>query len=196
MTEDKIALRALLEKGSDATFLREMIGFAAKQLPEETLGRIRVTVLLNQDVQNHPILINGSPEIMDLAPDPDEDLIQVPFISRLRPTALEGSGILPAEANAPFTDAFVADGHATSRQDQLDIPQAEAEAMIQPDRVGDDLRRKTEASVGILVSAHGTTLSQDQPGRQADNTAVKNGVALEGVGDTRRKTLHSMSIHS
>jgi hypothetical protein len=31
MTEDKIALRALLEKGSDATFLREMIGFAAER---------------------------------------------------------------------------------------------------------------------------------------------------------------------
>jgi transposase-like protein len=32
MTEDKIALRALLEKGSDVTFLREMIGFAAERL--------------------------------------------------------------------------------------------------------------------------------------------------------------------
>jgi hypothetical protein len=32
MTEDKIALRELLEKGSDATFLREMIGFAAERL--------------------------------------------------------------------------------------------------------------------------------------------------------------------
>src|SRR4030088_1356759 len=39
MTEDKIALRALLEKGSDATFLREMIGFAAQRLMElETEG--------------------------------------------------------------------------------------------------------------------------------------------------------------
>src|SRR3546814_1490429 len=34
MTEDKIALRALLEKGSDATFLRELIGFAAQRLME------------------------------------------------------------------------------------------------------------------------------------------------------------------
>src|SRR6266850_6803235 len=34
MTEDKIALRALLEKGSDATFLREMIGFAAQRVME------------------------------------------------------------------------------------------------------------------------------------------------------------------
>ena len=39
MTEDTIALRTLLEKGSDATFLREMIGFAAQRLMElETEG--------------------------------------------------------------------------------------------------------------------------------------------------------------
>ena len=34
MTDDKIALRELLEKGSDASFLREMIGFAAARLME------------------------------------------------------------------------------------------------------------------------------------------------------------------
>ena len=30
MTDDKIALRELLEKGSDTTLLREMIGFDAR----------------------------------------------------------------------------------------------------------------------------------------------------------------------
>ena len=39
MTDDNIALRALLEKGSDTTFLRQMIGFAAQRLMElETEG--------------------------------------------------------------------------------------------------------------------------------------------------------------
>jgi transposase-like protein len=39
MTDDKIALRELLEKGSDVTMLREMIGFAAQRLMElETDG--------------------------------------------------------------------------------------------------------------------------------------------------------------
>jgi putative transposase len=39
MTDDKMALRALLEKGSDATFLRDTIGFAAQRLMElETEG--------------------------------------------------------------------------------------------------------------------------------------------------------------
>lgn len=40
MTDDKIALSTLLEKPSDASFLREMIGFAAEglmQLKTETL---------------------------------------------------------------------------------------------------------------------------------------------------------------
>ena len=32
MTNDKIALRELLEKGSDVNFLREMIAFAAERL--------------------------------------------------------------------------------------------------------------------------------------------------------------------
>ena len=34
MTDDKIALRELLERGPDAGFLREMIGFAAQRLME------------------------------------------------------------------------------------------------------------------------------------------------------------------
>ena len=34
MTDDKVALRELLEKGSDTTLLREMIGFAAQRLME------------------------------------------------------------------------------------------------------------------------------------------------------------------
>lgn len=34
MTDDKDALRALLAKGSDASVLREMIGFAAQRLME------------------------------------------------------------------------------------------------------------------------------------------------------------------
>ena len=39
MTTDRIALRELLEKGSDASFLREMIGFAGQRLMElETEG--------------------------------------------------------------------------------------------------------------------------------------------------------------
>ena len=40
MTSDKITLRALLEKGSDVTFLREMIRFAAERLMQLEMGEL------------------------------------------------------------------------------------------------------------------------------------------------------------
>jgi hypothetical protein len=40
MTDGRIALRELLEKGSDATFPREMIGFAAQRLMELEVGEL------------------------------------------------------------------------------------------------------------------------------------------------------------
>ncbi len=40
MTDDQTALRDLLAKGSDATFLREMIGFAAERLMELEVGAL------------------------------------------------------------------------------------------------------------------------------------------------------------
>lgn len=40
MTDDRIALRELLEKGSDASFLREMIGFAAQRLMELEVSEV------------------------------------------------------------------------------------------------------------------------------------------------------------
>lgn len=36
MTDDKIALRAMLETGSDAIFLYEIIGFSAQRLTQTT----------------------------------------------------------------------------------------------------------------------------------------------------------------
>lgn len=40
MTKEQTALRDLLAKGSDASFLREMIGFAAERLMELEVGEI------------------------------------------------------------------------------------------------------------------------------------------------------------
>jgi hypothetical protein len=47
--------------------------------------------------------------------------------------------------------------------------------MLQPDRMGDDLRRKTEASVGVLGSSHGESLPK--PPHLGNLTAPWAGIA-------------------
>lgn len=50
---------------------------------EEALHRLGIALGLNQDVEHNAILIDGAPEIMLYALDPDEDLAHVPLVAWL-----------------------------------------------------------------------------------------------------------------
>jgi hypothetical protein len=60
---------------------------ALEKFPEEFLGSVLVTSPLHEDVEDIPVLIHGAPQILPLAIDWQEDLIQVPLISRSRASA-------------------------------------------------------------------------------------------------------------
>ena len=60
----------------------------AEQCAEKALGRIRVVVILQEDVQYLAVLVHRSPQVLLLASDPHEHLIQVPTPPRATlPTA-------------------------------------------------------------------------------------------------------------
>src|SRR5689334_14514663 len=84
----------------------------------------------------------------------------MPLVTGLRSAALQGRGEYPAEAQAPLADALVADHDAALGQDQFDIAQAQAEAVIEPHRVLDDLSRKAEASIRVQRQVHGRSLPE------------------------------------
>jgi hypothetical protein len=79
----------------------------AEKLAEKALGRARVPPGLDQDIQHDPILIDCSPELMDLASDPDQHLIEVPFIPGFWPSSLERCRELPSKPDAPLSDALM-----------------------------------------------------------------------------------------
>jgi hypothetical protein len=56
---------------------------------------------------------------------------------------------VPIMASAPAPDALGGDHNAALSQDQLDIAQAEAEHMIQPHGIADDLGWEAMAVVGV-----------------------------------------------
>lgn len=87
--------------------------------------------------------------------------------------ALEPVGELPSEAQAPLPDRLVLDLDAERRQDQLDLPQAQTEALVQPYGLVDDLGREAEAAVGgrgVLVSAN---TPRESRSRQPDGTLMQ-----------------------
>jgi hypothetical protein len=65
-------------------------------------------------------------------------------------------------------DAFVRDGYAAFGQDQLDVTQTEAEHMIQPHGMTDDLGWKAMATIRPALGCHPASFaclaSRHQPG--------------------------------
>src|ERR1700745_30189 len=162
----EIAALAVLDLGQDLAFGGSValelvcddhprnIPQALQQLAEEPRGRGRIAPALNQNVEDISSLIDRAPKIVLLAADPDEHLVHVPLVAGLGPPPLQRIGEDPAEAQAPLADALVADDDSTRRQDQLNIPLAQAEAVIEPDRMLDDHGREAEVATRVRRYRH------------------------------------------
>src|SRR3954471_1767883 len=93
-------------------------------------------------------------EVVELAADADEHLVQVPLVAWAGTALLERAGERPPEPQARGAYALVAHDDAALGQDRLDLAQAQAEAVVEPDGVGDDLGREAEAAVRVGGRPH------------------------------------------
>ena len=134
-------------------------------LAEEPLGGSGIASALHQDVEHVTVLVHCAPEKVQFAADADEHLVREPFVARPRPTALQLVREQPAEAQPPVPDGLVADHNTPRRKDQLDVTQAEAEAVVQPHCMLNDLGWISKASVraGGHHAAETATLPPDPP---------------------------------
>ena len=138
-----------------------------QQSLEEPFRGGPITSSLNQDVEHNPMLIDCAPEVALHALDPDEHLIEVPLVSWPRPAAAQAIGEIRAEFLAPPSHRFVGDDNAALSQDQLHIAQAEAEYVVQPHGMADDLGRKPMTIVGVGWWLHAASLSRFQANHQS-----------------------------
>jgi hypothetical protein len=125
---------------------------------EESLRRLGIAPGLNQDIEHNAILINGTPEIMLHALDADEDFVHMPLVTRSWPAAAWAVGETGGELLAPTAHSLIGDDDTALRQDQLNITQAEAEYVIQPNSVADDLGGKPMAVVRVGWQVHAASL--------------------------------------
>jgi hypothetical protein len=131
-----------------------------QQALEEPLRSVGIAPGLNQNIEHNAILIDGAPKIVQLALDPNEHLVEVPLVSWSWPTASHAVGESCAEFQAPASHRLVGDDDAALSQDQLHIAQAEAEHVVQPDGVADDLGWEPMTIVGVGWRLHTVSLAR------------------------------------
>jgi hypothetical protein len=141
-----------------------------QQMPEERLGGCATPSVLHEDVEHHAMLIHRAPQIMQHTSNADEHLVQVPCVARLRSATALSAGEVSTKLQAPVPDAFVGYHDPTFRQDQLNITQAEAEDVVQPDGVADDLARKPVPRIRGGFERHPVSLADLPTKRQTPLT--------------------------
>ncbi len=144
---------------------------ALQQPLEELLGSFGIPPVLHEDVERDAFLVDRAPEIVLHAPDPDEHLVEMPLVSGLRTAAAHGFGKALAKFPAPAPHGLIRDDDAPLREQELDIPQAEAEHMIQPDGMADNLSGEPMAIVRVGCGLH-SRQSRPAPPRRPDPVTV------------------------
>ena len=102
------------------------------------------------------ILVDGTPEILLLPLDLHEEFVQVPRVTHAASPPSPRARVLSSERLTPCSNRLVRHGDAPLGQKVFGVPEAQAEPVVQPDRVTDDLGRK---SVSVVAGG----LGDDQP---------------------------------
>ena len=146
-TGSSIALQLV---GDDPEWL---LALTAQQSAKEPLGCMLIAARLQQNIDDITVLIHGTPKILLLAVDSDEEFVQIPGITEASLFLLKTSGIVGSEFPAPLSDGFVRNNDSAFGQKIFNITEAQTEAMIDPYGVADDFRRE---AVSLVTGAGGS----------------------------------------
>ena len=104
---------------------------------------------LNEDVDYISVLVDGTPEIMPSTLDVYEEFVEVPRIAQTILSTPQLASIVRTEFPTPLPNRLVGDNDPALCQKIFDIAEAQAEPMIEPDGMADDLDRKTVSTCSL-----------------------------------------------
>ena len=132
------------------------LGF--QQRPKESDGCSPIPVRLHEDVQDVTVLVDRAPQLLSATLDRDEHLVEMPGVSHPTAAAPQPPRVDRTEPLAPLPNRLVGDRHASLREEIFDIAEAEAEPMVEPDRVADGVGRESISVIAGRLAPHRLTL--------------------------------------
>jgi hypothetical protein len=124
---------------------------ALEKLTEESFGCLPVAPALHEDIERMTLLIDSAPEVMVLSPDRQHDLVEMPFIARLRLTPAQLVGISLAELQCSLPNRLVGNNDAATGHQFLDIAETQRKPEVVPHHVADDLGMIADAAVELWI---------------------------------------------
>ena len=119
---------------------------ACQQLAKELLGGLFVPERLHEDIEHLAILVDCTPETLQLAVDREKAFIEMPSVAETMTFRTYPLGLRPTELLRPLADRFVTDSDAALSHHFLDVPVAERKSKIEPSAMTDDHGRKAIAA--------------------------------------------------
>ena len=164
-------------------FLSLTLQQSAKESPRCT----PVPTGLYEDVDQVTVLIHRAPEILALTVDRHEDFVQEPRISESTLSSLQLPSVVGAELPAPLANGFVGHDDSSFGQQILNIPEAHAVSVVEPDGMADDFGRKAMPMVAGPASVHpGIVPGGELRSRGASSRTGRAGTLWPGAaGDGR-----------
>jgi len=89
-----------------------------------------------------------------LTPDCHEEFVQVPDVAQATLPAPEYAGVFGTELSAPLSNGLVGDYDPSLCQQILNISQAQAKSIIEPNGMADDIRRKSMSVIAGSIGCH------------------------------------------
>ena len=117
-------------------------GFATvttQQSLEEPLSSGTILAGLKVYIHYFSVLVHSPPQIVLLASDLYEDLINVECVAVALVSAFQWTSVFSSELDAPESDGLMADCDTTFGQQISDIPVAEVESIVEPNSVTYDI---------------------------------------------------------
>ena len=109
-----------------------------QELAKEALRCTTVASRLDEDVDHVAVLIHGTPQILPVTVDRDEDFVQEPCISESTFSSFQTPCIVEPELRAPPADCLVGHGDSSFGEQIFDISEADTESVVKPDGMTDD----------------------------------------------------------
>jgi hypothetical protein len=114
-----------------------------EQRAEESFGGLLVAPPLHQNIQHLPVLIHGPPKIVLCTIDGEDDFIEMPLVTGLCSPSAQLIGVRLAKSAAPLPDRFIGEYDPARCQQFFQVAIAEGEAILEPNRVTNNLGRET-----------------------------------------------------